>query len=448
MDAPPILHPGTVFHGLRIHGELARGGMGCAYLASHGVLKRPLVLKTFRPVGDDLFREAHLAARVSSPHVVGVLDAGVHEDVPFLVQRYVDGLDLEELQTRFASDGLPTPVVVRLLADVARGLAASHRAGVVHRDIKPANLFLSGDARALIGDFGIALDPYDPKDVEHPTAGTPPFLAPELWQGLPPSPASDFYALGATAHLLATGRAPFAGSSALQLFAAHATQPYVPPATDDPATAYLYTLIAGLLAKTAEGRPPHAEALVRALARIEEPLPRWQAAPRPSVGGLEVNLCAGDLASVEADVLVNAANTSLVMDVGVAAALRRRAGDEVEREAVSQGPKGMGQVVWTGAGSLRATHVAHAVAAMDDAVCIQRAVLRSLLGARERQARTVAFPALGTGVGGVPHALSAKLTLEAIGTFAWLGRGTVERIDLVLFDASAHDTWQQVLAGM
>ncbi|MAC27903.1 MAG: serine/threonine protein kinase, partial [Myxococcales bacterium] len=96
-DAPPDLPLGRPFRGLRVHGVLGRGGMGTAYLASHEVLRRPLVLKLFRPQGPELFREAHLAARVASPHVVGVLDAGIEAGAPFVVQHYVDGLDLQAL---------------------------------------------------------------------------------------------------------------------------------------------------------------------------------------------------------------------------------------------------------------------------------------------------------------------------------------------------------------
>src|SRR5260221_10405613 len=91
----PALNAGDVFHGLRIHSVLGEGAMGAAYIASHPVLRTPLIIKTFKvSQDDDLFREAHLAARVQSPYVVGVIDAGYENDVPFVVQRYVDGIDL------------------------------------------------------------------------------------------------------------------------------------------------------------------------------------------------------------------------------------------------------------------------------------------------------------------------------------------------------------------
>lgn len=93
-----VLAPGQRFRGLLVQSELGRGAMGAAYLASHPVLRTPLVIKVFHATPEsEPFREAHLAARVSSPFVVGVLDAGFEEGIPFVIQRYVDGIDLAEL---------------------------------------------------------------------------------------------------------------------------------------------------------------------------------------------------------------------------------------------------------------------------------------------------------------------------------------------------------------
>jgi O-acetyl-ADP-ribose deacetylase (regulator of RNase III) len=120
------------------------------------------------------------------------------------------------------------------------------------------------------------------------------------------------------------------------------------------------------------------------------------------VGSLFVQLSVGNLAAEEGDVIVNAANKELTMRLGVANVLRQVAGDAVENEAVARAPVAMGDVIWTSAGKLRARHMAHAVAAIEGAVCLQRATLRVLLGAEVREANSVLFPALGTGVGEVP----------------------------------------------
>jgi O-acetyl-ADP-ribose deacetylase (regulator of RNase III) len=108
----------------------------------------------------------------------------------------------------------------------------------------------------------------------------------------------------------------------------------------------------------------------------------------------------------------------------------------------------MGDVVWTAAGKLRAKWIAHAVAALDGAVCIQRCTLRVLLGAEARRAESVLFPALGTGVGDVPMDLAATLILESIRTFAALRPSYVRAIQIILHDDSALQRWRNILESM
>jgi O-acetyl-ADP-ribose deacetylase (regulator of RNase III) len=116
----------------------------------------------------------------------------------------------------------------------------------------------------------------------------------------------------------------------------------------------------------------------------------------------------GDITRVKADALVNAANNHLWMGGGVAGALKREGGPEVEAEALAKGPIPVGEAAVTTAGRLPARYVIHAaVMGQDlrtDADKIQRATRNSLLRADEIGIKTVAFPALGTGVGGFPLA--------------------------------------------
>jgi eukaryotic-like serine/threonine-protein kinase len=453
------LRHGDRFRGLLIHGMLGKGAMGTAYLASHSVLRTPLVIKIFAPttvladahggvlLDPELFSEAHLAARVSSPHVVGVLDAGYEGELPFVIQRYVDGIDLDELirRQRTCQRTLPTPVVVRLIADAARGLHAIHQAGVLHRDIKPANLFLGGSGSALVGDLGIAIDPQRVAQSQT-IAGTPWFIAPEVWLGESSQPRSDIYSLGATAHLLATGTPPFEGSVG-ELARAHAFQVYVPPPTDSPAAAYLFAAIAAMMSKDAQRRPASALEVAQLLEPIAAAGPGYvvTSPTTAQLGALQLQLECGDIAAAEADVIVNAANWQLVMRVGVAAALAAAAGDELQQQALTFAPVTMGAVVWTGGGRLRCRWVAHAVSALAGAVCLQRCTLRVLLDAQARGARTIVFPALGTGVGEVPQPLAAKLMLEALRTFAGFGPSSVERVTVVLRDDAALECWARAL---
>ena len=449
-DAP--LRVGGHFRGLLVHSKLGEGAMGSAYLTSHPILQMPLVIKTFKAtVDENIFREAHLAARVVSPHVVSVLDAGYEFGVPFVIQRYIDGIDLGELlgHLQQAKWRLPVNMICRILIDAADGLHAIHQAGIIHRDVKPANLFLRGGGSATVGDFGIAFDPVKDKNSDR-IAGTPSFMAPEQWHGREMGRQTDIYALGATGHLLATGQCPFEDLDLTELRAAHLDRPYTPPTASEPSEAYLYAVIARALRKLPAERFSNASSMARVLKVVATPMPEFVYIGQDTarVGLLRVDLAVGNLADEESDVIVNAANKELTMNLGVAKVLREGAGDSVEREAAAQGPVAMGDVIWTGAGELRARWVAHAVAAIEGAVCLQRATLRVLLGAEVRGARSVLFPALGTGVGEVPIDLAAKLMLEAMRTFAAMEPRQVGIVRLVLYNDRDLARWRTIMQSM
>jgi serine/threonine protein kinase len=152
---------GGRFRGLLVHSILGQGAMVFGLPGKSPDPPNALVIKNLPSHRRcDIFREAHLAARIASPNVVGVLDAGYEAGVPFVIQRYIDGIDLNELinQMRRANWRLPVNMICQILIDSALGLHAIHQAGIVHRDVKPANLFLRGNGTSTVGDFGIAFD--------------------------------------------------------------------------------------------------------------------------------------------------------------------------------------------------------------------------------------------------------------------------------------------------
>jgi len=444
------LQPGQTFRGLRIRALLGAGAMGNAYLASHTSLRTPVVIKLFRVTGGDPLAEAHLAARVVSSRVVPVLDAGVEAGLPYVIQRYVDGIDLEELLGihAAANRAMPVATLVRIAVHVFHGLSAIHIAGVVHRDIKPPNLFLAGSGGALVGDFGIAVDPNSARRPE--VAGTPMFIAPELWDGEIATPRSDLYSAAATLHLLWQRQAPFVASSLPELSRMHKERPYVPPATSDPVGAYFGAVLARLLAKDPCDRPESALGTARILERVMTPPPelRGHADGIARCGDLLIELDQADICGARTDVIVCPANEQLDMRMGVAGLLRTTAGDALEAEAKRQGPITMGQVVWTQPHGLPAHEIAHAAGALDGAICIQRAVLRTLFEAERRGHRSITFPALGTGAGGVPHGLAARLLLESVRTFASFGPRSCRSIRISLPTADAFTAWSKGLVAL
>lgn len=134
--------------------------------------------------------------------------------------------------------------------------------------------------------------------------------------------------------------------------------------------------------------------------------------------GVEVEAHLGDITKLEVDAIVNAANTRLVMGGGVAGAIKRAGGKEIEEEAVKQGPIKIGEAVATTAGRLKAKYVIHSpTMELDfktDEQKIRLAMRAALKKADELEIESIAFPALGTGVGGFPKDKAARVMVEEL----------------------------------
>lgn len=230
----------------RIGEVIGRGGMGAVYRATDERLGREVALKVILlPVGDAELRErararfqreARAAARLHHPNVVTVHDFGTDSalGLDYLVMELLHGEDLARRLER--SGPLPVAAALAVVAQAARGLAAGHRAGLVHRDVKPGNLLLTqGDEgpRVHVLDFGIARvepDEGDATATEFTQAGEAPlsraYASPEQLRGMGhASPASDVWALGATAFQLLMGRKPFTEADLGRMAAGHPVPP-------------------------------------------------------------------------------------------------------------------------------------------------------------------------------------------------------------------------------
>ena len=445
------LEPGQRFRGLLVHSVLGRGPAIATYLASHPVLEIPLIIKTFAAQDAELFINARLLAQVGDPAVVPVLDAGLDEETAFVVLRHVDGIDLEELMAHLlpVTRVLPMHLLIPLIAEVARGMHATHLAGGTHGDIGPSQIFLSGSGQGLLTNFGLSSRVQKNGAESPPLTGDPLYRAPEIWQGESPDVRADIYSLGATAHFLATGVPPFQGTDE-DLRKAHVEQAYQAPPSEWPESAYFFTLLSAMLAKSPRDRPQSADEVATLLSRItpDAPILRVDSDTTAEICGIYIELYRGDISLAEADVIVNPASSQLSMQSGVAEGLRRAGGDDIEKAAMAQGPASMGDIVWTTAGQLHGTWVAHAVAASAGAVGIQRCTMRVLLEAQARGARSVVFPALGTDEGKVPMPVVARQMLDAILTFCRLGPTAIEQVAVALQDDDALADWSQVLGEL
>jgi O-acetyl-ADP-ribose deacetylase len=165
----------------------------------------------------------------------------------------------------------------------------------------------------------------------------------------------------------------------------------------------------------------------------------------------KVGLRQGDLTDADADAIVNAANNDLKLGGGVAGAIRIKGGPWIQQECDRIGPIAIGEAVITGAGQLRARHVIHAASMrLGESTSepnLRAATRNSLMRANENSLKSIAFPAIGTGIAGFPIERCARVMLEEVRAHLG-GPTTVERVEFVLFDRDSLAVFERVLAEM
>jgi serine/threonine-protein kinase len=208
------------------------GGMSSVYKAHDTLLERNVALKILHDhyADDDEFverfrREARMAAQLSHPNIVTVIDRGEAGGRQFIVFEYIDGENLKERLVR--AGRLPVEDALELALEIAHGLAYAHQYGLVHRDVKPQNVLLNGDGRAKVTDFGIARS----LDVEHGVTqtgtvlGTSNYIAPEQASGQQVDAQTDVYSLGVVLYELLAGDVPFPGETFVSVAMKHVNEP-------------------------------------------------------------------------------------------------------------------------------------------------------------------------------------------------------------------------------
>lgn len=211
---------------------LGRGGMAVVHLAEERKHQRKVAIKVLREdvgasVGAERFlREIGIAARLSHPHIVPLIDSGESEGLLYYVSPFIPGGSLRDRLER--DKRLPIDEGIRIATEVGAGLDYAHRNGFVHRDVKPENILFADD-HALLADFGIAHattntvgEPLTKRGV---ALGTPEYMSPEQAAGADDvgSP-TDIYALGCVVYEMFAGQPPFRGSSAISTMARHVTE--------------------------------------------------------------------------------------------------------------------------------------------------------------------------------------------------------------------------------
>jgi eukaryotic-like serine/threonine-protein kinase len=294
----------TVGGRYRLGERLGHGGMGEVFAAHDLRLDREVALKLLRAdlaeqdgMRERVVAEARLAARLSHPHVVGVLDTGEQDGRPFVVMERLSGRTLrDEL-----SDGpLPAERVRDVGLQVLRALAAAHALGIVHRDVKPGNVLDAGVGTWKVADFGIAKWVHADETLTGTgeLLGSPSYLAPERIEGRQAGPASDLYAVGVLLYEALCGRKPFEGDDPFALATAIRDGAFEPPASVLPdADPGIVAVIERAMRLDPAERYESAEAMADALlgesertddttatiaAPVTTPLPRTEADPEPA----------------------------------------------------------------------------------------------------------------------------------------------------------------------
>ncbi|HYH96448.1 protein kinase domain-containing protein [Hyalangium sp.] len=278
--------------------ELGGGAMGRVFRAWDEELQRIVALKFLQPrtlMGEPRLRallreEARAIAQLDHENIVRIFDVSEWRGqpwepwVPFLVMECLEGESLDSLLRR---EWPGFRRALELVSTLAAGLAHAHEHHIAHRDLKPSNVFVTRKGQLKLIDFGLAhFTVSKASAAPHlPTAGTPPYMAPEQWRGEAQDERTDVWAAGIMLYELITGQLPYSGLSLAELRARVTSEEPVPPARqrrpDLPSE--VEPVLARALAKDPAQRYPSAIELREALTQLQEALGPWREEP-PALG--------------------------------------------------------------------------------------------------------------------------------------------------------------------
>lgn len=218
LDDPII---GTELHVYQCQSLIGRGGMGVVYLATHRDLGRQCALKILLPrlaerdpdYVQRFLQEGRAVATLNHPNIVTAHAIGEERGFRFLEMELIAGRALSRV---VREDGPLTPLhATSLIAQIASGLGTAHVKGIIHQDLKLENILLTSSGIPKIADFGLAkrISADEHLSSKQYLAGTPNYMAPELFQGAPATATSDVYSLGVCFFVLLTGQLPHRGQT-------------------------------------------------------------------------------------------------------------------------------------------------------------------------------------------------------------------------------------------
>lgn len=217
--------------------KIGDGGMAVVYKAKDRLLNRAVAVKILKPeyTNDDKFinnfrKESHAAASLSHPNIVSIYDVGKEGNINYIVMELVEGMPLSRLIKQRAP--LDYNTVIDYSKQIASGLAAAHKHGIIHRDVKPHNILVNEDGVCKIADFGIAKAISTTTIVDGTSEtimGSVHYFSPEQARGGYVDEKSDIYSLGIVMYEMLTGQVPFDAENPVSVALMHINEPMTPP---------------------------------------------------------------------------------------------------------------------------------------------------------------------------------------------------------------------------
>jgi eukaryotic-like serine/threonine-protein kinase len=283
--------------------ELGSGAMGTVFRGKNkktgqrvAIKLMSLALGTSETAVKRFKREVDILKQLDHPNIVKYIISGRYHKAPFYIMEYVEGESLDHILARMTR--LPWEEVLRIGMDLCAALQHAHDKGIIHRDLKPSNLMILKDGTTKLTDFGIAKD----ADVTaltgaNSTVGTAAYMSPEQCRGVRDiSHKTDLYSMGILFYELLTGRKPFVGETAMEVFLQHANKTdYKRPSEivmDVPI--WVDTLVCQLMEKEPAKRPINANNVSQSLLLIKQKIETQRSAGVDAATKRRIDRSAGD----------------------------------------------------------------------------------------------------------------------------------------------------------
>lgn len=308
--------------GYKVLRTLGVGGMATVYLAVQESLEREVALKVMAPVlaantdfCQQFLKEGRITAKLSHPNLVTIHDIGSYRGTFYMASEYLSAGSLRDRMHQALSVG----DALKIVRDVASGLAYAHSMGFVHRDVKPGNILFRPNGTAVLADFGIAkaITTISSATIAGNAIGTPDYMSPEQAQATPVDGRTDLYSLGAVLYEMLTGGKPYSATDPYAVALRHVTDP-VPMLPER--LAWLQPLLDKTMAKKREERFAKGEELIAECDALLREHPQVAAAAgRRSVSGASASGLENiDRAAIIRWLVPAAAILVLLIGVGVA----------------------------------------------------------------------------------------------------------------------------------